>query len=85
MWLMYDRTKNIVIGSLENNIMPPTPDEVTTALGTQILGVVGSSEFPLFCAFAHSLPLQLLDVVFVPGFLALVFGCLAFRRRVYGV
>ena len=85
MWLMYDRTKNIVIGSLENNIMPPTPDEVTTAIGTQIFGVVGSSEFPLIWAFSHSLTLQLLAVVFVPGLLALVFGCLAFRSRVTGV
>ena len=85
MWLMYDRTKNIVIGSLENNILPPTPDEVTTAIGTQIFGVVGSSEFPLIWAFSHSLTLQLLAVVFVPGLLALVFGCLAFRSRVTGV
>ena len=85
MWLMYDRTKNIVIGSLENNIMPPTPDEVTTAIGTQIFGVVGSSEFPLIWAFSHSLTLQLLAVVLVPGLLALVFGCLAFRSRVTGV
>ena len=47
MWLMYDRTKDIIVGSLDNNILPPTPDEVTTAIGTQIFGVVGSSEFPL--------------------------------------
>ena len=67
MWLMYDRTKDIVVGSLENNILPPTPDEVTTAIGTQIFGVVGSSEFPLIWAFSHSLTLQLLAVVLVPG------------------
>ena len=85
MWLMYDRTKDIVIGSLENNILPPTPDEVTTAIGTQIFGVVGSSEFPLIWAFSHSLTLQLLAVVLVPGVLALVFGWLAFRSRVTGV
>ena len=85
MWLMYDRTKDLVIGSLENNILPPTPDEVTTAIGTQIFGVVGSSEFPLIWTFSHSLILQLLAVVLVPGMLALVFGWLAFRSRVTGV
>ena len=85
MWLMYDRTKDIIVGSLDNNILPPTPDEVTTAIGTQIFGVVGSSEFPLIWAFSHSLTLQLLAVVLVPGLMALVFGWLAFRSRVTGV
>ena len=37
MWLMYDRTKTIVVASLENNIMPATPDEITDAIGSQIL------------------------------------------------
>jgi urea transport system permease protein len=85
MWLMYDRTKDIVVTSLENNILPPTPDEITTAIGSQIFGVVGSSEFPVIWAFSHSLTLQLLAVVLVPGLLALVFGWLAFRSRVTGV
>jgi len=85
MWLMYARTKGIVVGSLENNILPPTPDEVTTSIGSQIFGVVGSSDFPLIWAFSHSLSLQLLAVVLVPGLLALVFGWLAFRSRVTGV
>ena len=85
MWLMYDRTKDIIVGSLDNNILPPTPDEVTTAIGTQIFGVVGSSEFPLIWAFSHSLTLQLLAVALVPGLMALVFGWLAFRSRVTGV
>ena len=85
MWLMYERTKNIVVGSLENNILPPTPEEVETAIGTQIFGVVGSSEFPLIWAVSHSLTLQLLAVVIVPGMLALAFGWLAFRSRVTGV
>ncbi|MFN2411396.1 MAG: hypothetical protein ABR539_14065, partial [Halomonas sp.] len=35
--------------------------------------------------FAHSLTLQLMLVVLVPGLLALVFGWLAFRSRVTGV
>ncbi len=37
------------------------------AIGTQIFGVVGSSEFPLIWAVSHSLTLQLLAVVLVPG------------------
>ncbi len=85
MWLMYDRTKDIVVASLENNILPATPAEITDAIGTQIFGVVGSADFPLIWAFSHSLTLQLLAVVLVPGLLALVFGWLAFRSRVAGV
>ena len=85
MWLMYDRTKDIVIASLENNILPATPDEITTAIGSQIFGVVGSVDFPVIWTFSHSLTLQLLAVVLVPGLLALVFGWLAFRSRVTGV
>lgn len=85
MWLMYERTKDIVVSSLENNILPPTPDEITTAIGSQIFGVVGSSEFPAIWAFSHSLTLQLLAVALVPGLLAFVFGWLAFRSRVTGV
>jgi len=85
MWLMYDRTKDIVVASLENNVLPATPDEITHAIGTQIFGVVGSAEFPMIWAFSHSLTLQLLAVVIVPGLLALVFGWLAFRSRVAGV
>ncbi|MDG0989768.1 MAG: urea ABC transporter permease subunit UrtC [Yoonia sp.] len=85
MWLMYDRTKDIVVASLENNILPATTDEITNAIGAQIFGVVGSSDFPLIWAFSHSLTLQLLAVILVPGLLALVFGWLAFRSRVAGV
>jgi urea transport system permease protein len=85
MWLMYERTRDIVVTSLETGVLPPTPDEITQAVGTQIFGVVGSSDFPMIWAFSHSLTLQLLAVVFVPGLLALVFGWLAFRSRVTGV
>ena len=85
MWLMYARTRDIVIASLANAEIPPTDAEVVDAIGTQIFGVVGSSEFPLIWMFAHSLALQLLLVVLVPGVLALVFGWLAFRSRVTGV
>lgn len=85
MWLMYARTEGIVVTSLQSAVIPPTPDEITNAIGTQIFGVVGSSDFPAIWAFSHSLPLQLLAVVLVPGLLALVFGWLAFRSRVTGV
>ncbi|MGZ9810993.1 urea ABC transporter permease subunit UrtC [Pseudoroseicyclus sp. H15] len=85
MWLMYARTEEIVVSSLAGAPLPPTPEEVSDAIGSQIFGVVGSSDFPPIWAFAHSLPLQLLAVVLVPGLLALVFGWLAFRSRVTGV
>ena len=85
MWLMYARTEIIVIESLAGQVIPPTPAEISDAIGNQIFGVVGSSEFPMIWAFADSLFLQLLMVILVPGLLALVFGWLAFRSRVTGV
>ena len=85
MWLMYERTKDIVVGSLENSALPPTPLEIQEAIGTQIFGVVGGSEIPAIWMFADSLAAQLVLVVLVPGLLALVFGWLAFRSRVTGV
>lgn len=85
MWLMYERTRLIVVESLSQADIPPTPAEVVDAIGTQIFGVVGSAEFPLIWAFSHSLTLQLILVVVVPGLLALIFGWLAFRSRVTGV
>ncbi len=85
MWLMYARTEVIVLESLAGQALPATPKEVSDAIGNQIFGVVGSSEFPWIWAFADSLFLQLLMVVLVPGLLALVFGWLAFRSRVTGV
>ncbi|MEM0990496.1 MAG: urea ABC transporter permease subunit UrtC, partial [Pseudomonadota bacterium] len=59
MWLMYARTELIVIESLAAADLPPTPQEVSDAIATQIFGVVGAAEFPPVWAFAHSLPLQL--------------------------
>jgi len=84
-WLMYARTEIIVAQSLAGSVIPPTEQEIVDAVGTQIFGVVGSSEFPAIWAFSDSLFLQLLMVVMVPGLLALVFGWLAFRSRVTGV
>ena len=85
MWLMYARTEIIVADSLAGQVIPPTPQEISDAIGNQIFGVVGSSEFPLIWAFADNLFIQLAFVVLIPGALALVFGWLAFRSRVNGV
>ena len=85
MWIMYARTEQIVIDAARNAPLPPTPEEIQNAIGTQIFGVVGGSDIPPIWMFAHSLPAQLILVVLVPGLLALVFGWLAFRSRVTGV
>ncbi|MEM9277066.1 MAG: urea ABC transporter permease subunit UrtC [Pseudomonadota bacterium] len=85
MWLMYARTEIIVINAGKSAVLPMTDEEVRAAIGEQIFGVVGGSEFPLIWAFADSLFMQLLFVVLVPGLLALLFGWLAFRSRVTGV
>jgi len=85
MWLMYERTRQIVADSLAAAELPPTAQEISDGIASQIFGVVGASEFPPIWSLAHSLPLQLAAVVVVPGLLALVFGWLAFRSRVTGV
>ncbi|MEP2781681.1 MAG: urea ABC transporter permease subunit UrtC [Pseudoruegeria sp.] len=85
MWLMYARTAQIVTASMAEADIPPTAQEITDAIGNQIFGVVGGSDFPMIWAFADSLTIQLALVVLVPGLLALVFGWLAFRSRVTGV
>ncbi|PTV95423.1 amino acid/amide ABC transporter membrane protein 2 (HAAT family) [Rhodobacter aestuarii] len=83
MWLMYARTRDIVMQSSAG--LPLTPQELSDAIASQIFGVVGTSELPAIWAFAGSLPFQLALVLLVPGLLALVFGWLAFRSRVTGV
>ena len=85
MWLMFERTKDIVINSTQNNTLPLTNNEINEAIGTQIFGVVGGSEIPLIWKFADSLSIHILFVLMVPGLLAFVFGWLAFRSRVTGV
>lgn len=85
MWLMYARTEEIVVQALAQGGLPATPEEVQQGIATQIFGVVGSSDLPAIWSFAHSLPLQLILALAVPGLLALVFGWLAFRSRVTGV
>lgn len=85
MWMMFARTKMIVIEAARNNALPPTPIEISEAVGTQIFGVVGGAEIPTIWAFADLFWVQLAFVVLVPGSLAFVFGWLAFRSRVNGV
>ena len=85
MWLMFERTKNIVVESTQNNLLPLTETEISEAVGTQIFGVVGGAEIPLIWSFADSLLIHILLILLVPGVLAYIFGWLAFRSRVTGV
>lgn len=85
MWLMYERTRLIVVEAASHAPLPATAQEISDALGTQIFGVVGGSDFPVIWAFSSFLSVQLLLVILVPGLLALIFGWLAFRSRVTGV
>jgi urea transport system permease protein len=85
MWLMYARTEEIVVTALAQGGLPATPEEIQQGIATQIFGVVGSSDLPVIWSFAHSLPLQLVLALAIPGLFALVFGWLAFRSRVTGV
>ena len=85
MWLMFKRTKNIVVEATQNNVLPLTETEISDAVGTQIFGVVGGAEIPLIWSFADSLLIHIVLILLVPGVLAYIFGWLAFRSRVTGV
>ena len=85
MWLMFERTKNIVVESTQNNVLPLTETEISEAVGTQIFGGVGGAEIPLIWSFADSLLIHIVLILLVPGVLAYIFGWLAFRSRVTGV
>ena len=85
MWLMFERTKNIVVVSTQNNVLPLTDTEISEAVGTQIFGVVGGAEIPLIWSLADSLLIHIVLILLVPGVLAYIFGWLAFRSRVTGV
>ena len=85
MWLMFERTKNIVVESTQNNVLPLTETEISEAVGNQIFGVVGGTEIPLSWSFADSLLIHIVLIILVPGVLAYIFGWLAFRSRVTGV
>ena len=85
MWLMFARTREIVVQALASDALPATPGEIRQGIATQIFGVVGASDMPPVWLAAHSLPLQLALVLLVPGVLALLSGWLVFRSRVTGV
>ena len=85
MWLMFARTREIVVQALASDVLPATAEEVRQGIATQIFGVVGASDMPPIWFAAHSLPLQLALVLLVPGVLALLSGWLVFRSRVTGV
>ena len=85
MWLMFARTKLVVVAAAKNLALPLTEEEIKSAVGTQIFGVVGGAEIPNIWAFADILSAQLAFVILIPGALALIFGWLAFRSRVDGV
>ena len=85
MWLMFKRTKNIVMNSSENIVLPLTDQEMNEAIGNQIFGVVGSGDIPTIWYFADSIIIHLFLIILVPGILAFIFGWLAFRSRVTGV
>ena len=85
MWLMFARTKLIILEAAQNIALPLTNTEISEAVGTQIFGVVGGAEIPFIWAFADNFWLQVSMVVIIPGMLALIFGWLAFRSRVNGV
>ena len=85
MWLMFARTREIVVQSLASSPLPATPEEISQGIATQIFGVVGGSDLPMIWTWAGSFPVQMALVVLVPGVLAAVFGWLAFRSRVTGV
>ena len=64
MWLMYARTKLIVLDAAQNLALPLTPSEISEAVGTQIFGVVGGAEIPMIWAFADLFWVQLALVVY---------------------
>lgn len=85
MWLMYERTRLIVVDAAQNAALPMTPQELQDAIGTQIFGVVGGADIPLIWSFADNFWIQAALVILVPAALATIFGWLAFRARVTGV
>ena len=61
MWLMFARTKLIVLEAAQNAVLPMTQSEISQAVGTQIFGVVGVLKYLLFgrlqIIFGYRLPL----------------------------
>ena len=73
MWLMYARTEIIVAESLANQPCRRRRRRSRTGSRRKSSGWWARRNFPPIWAFSHSLTLQLLAVVLVPGLLALVF------------
>ena len=65
MWLMYERTKEIIIQAFAEQLLPPTPSEIKEAIGIQIFGVVGGSEIPSIWIFADYLFIHLFLIIFM--------------------
>ena len=63
MWLMFERTKNIVMNSSENIVLPLTDQEMNEAIGNQIFGVVGSGDIPTIWYFADSIIIHLFLII----------------------
>ena len=53
MWLMYERTRLIVLEAGKNAELPMTVQEIQNSIGSQIFGVVGGSEFPIIWTFSN--------------------------------
>jgi urea transport system permease protein len=86
MWLMYERTKDIVICIAVRRRAAGNAERRSSTRSARRSSVwSAASEIPVVWYFADSLIAQLALVVLVPGLLALVFGWLAFRSRVTGV
>ena len=64
MWLMFERTKSIVIESTQNNILPLTNNEINEAIGTQIFGESGLLTYMLPTA-AYALIMMVTSLIFV--------------------
>ena len=51
MWLMYERTREIVEHALSDATIPPTTNEVIDAVSKQIYGSIGTSDLTILCIF----------------------------------
>ena len=65
MWLMFARTKMIVLEAAHNASLPMTEGEISDAVGTQIFGVVGGSDIPIIWTFADMFWVQIAFVVLI--------------------
>jgi urea transport system permease protein len=85
MWLMYERTEDIVIESAAGRRPAADRRRKSATPSARRSSAWSGVRIPPIWAFADSLADPTALVVLVPGLLALVFGWLAFRSRVTGV